>query len=218
VQGDEDTVNARWKVIGVALMFLCTAGTASAQSADSPTGDPAAGAQLFRTRGCAECHGSDMARLQQHRSLYALAAAMWNHFPLMADRIRASQSMTHPYLTSGEMRDLVAFLSSANPEGPTRTQPDGTGPTGDAKRGEQLVSDKGCLRCHSLAGPGGGTPGGSLDRLKGWDSPWSVVAQMWNHSFRMEFEVEDRRAGWAPLNPDEMADLVAFLQALMLAR
>lgn len=210
-------MTARWRLVGAALMVLCASGGTSAQPADSPTEDPVAGAQLFRTKGCVECHGGDMARLQQHRSLYALAAAMWNHFPLMADRIRASKAMTRPYLTSREMSDLVAFLNSTSPEGPARTDRQVPSETGDPRRGKRLVSDKGCLRCHSLSGPGG-KRAGSLDNLKGWDSPSSIVAQMWNHSFLMQFDVEDQRAGWAHLSADEMADLVAFLQALMRAR
>lgn len=200
-------MSARWSLVGVALLWLGTAGVASAQPLAAPAGDPVAGGRLFQTRGCVECHGADLARVQQDRSLYALAAAMWNHFPAMAGRIRASTTSA-PYFTSGEMRDLMAFLHATD-QGPSS-------PAGDAERGRQLVAAKGCLECHSLSGPAG-KHAGSLDNLKGLDSPWSVVAQMWNHSFLMALKTEGQGAGWQQLSTDEMADLVAFLRALMRA-
>jgi hypothetical protein len=85
---------------------------------------------------------------------------------------------------------------------------------GDATRGRALVAEKGCLRCHALSGPGG-PHAGSLDHLKGFDTPQSIVAQMWNHAFLMELTTQAQGTGWAPLGPGEMADVVAFLGTLM---
>jgi hypothetical protein len=141
---------------------------------------------------------------------------MWNHFPQMADRIRASNVNT-PYFTSSEMSDLVAFLYSGDPYAPVPDDSRLLGQVGDPKRGQQLVTDKGCLVCHSISPPGG-KRAGSLDDLKGLESPWSVVAQMWNHSFLMQLEAQGQRSTWTQLSVGEMADLVAFLQALMRAR
>ncbi len=206
-------MKARWWFSGLALVVLCAPGILPAQPSSSPTGDPSAGARLFRTRGCIECHAGDLARFQrQPRPLYALAAAMWNHFPQMAARIRAS-SADRPYLTSSEMRDLVAFLYPADPHDPAPAEPRLLGPEGDPERGQHLVTDKGCLACHSISPPGG-KRAGSLDGLKGLDSPWNIVAQMWNHMFLMQVQ----RNAWTQLSAGEMADLVAFLKGLMRAR
>jgi mono/diheme cytochrome c family protein len=209
-------MKGRWWVIGAALVLLSAPGLVTAQSPlSAPAGDPEAGARLFRTRGCVECHAADLARFQrQPRPLFELAAAMWNHFPRMAEQIRAS-TLKRPYLASTEMRDLATFLYPTDPADPARTRL--LGEPGDPERGRRLVADKGCLVCHSITAPGG-PRAGSLDDLKGWDSAWSVVAQMWNHAFLMQLETEGQRAGWQQLSAGEMADLVAFLQALMRAR
>jgi mono/diheme cytochrome c family protein len=181
-----------------------------AQQRPGEPGDPLAGARLFETKGCVQCHavggkggtdGPDLSRLRGARSLYELTAAMWNHIPLMAPRIRAS-SAPRPYLTSREMADVVAFLRDAgSPEA-----------AGDAERGRQVVAAKGCLACHPLA-PEPGRAARSLGRLRGLDSPWTVMAAMWNHAFLMDLVAADRTLPWPRLSAEEMADLVAFLRA-----
>jgi hypothetical protein len=108
----------------------------------------------------------------------------------------------------------MAFLSSPRSVG-TRESLERTlgllDAQGDPRRGRQLVTDKGCLGCHSLSRPGG-TVGGSLDSLKGPDSPWSIVAAMWNHALLMHAESRARGRPWPSLGASEMADLLAFLR------
>jgi mono/diheme cytochrome c family protein len=200
--------------LALALLLLGVTGTAAAQT---PVADPAAGARLFQTRGCQECHAADLARLRERsRSLPALAAAMWNHFPVMAERIRARRMPT-PYLTSRELRDLVAYLAPADPGRAGADDRRLLGEGGDPARGRQVVTQKGCLGCHSTSPPRG-TRAGNLADLKGLESPWTVVAQMWNHAFLMELETQGQKVAWAPMTAAEMADLVAYLEALMRAR
>jgi mono/diheme cytochrome c family protein len=200
-------------LVGVVATFFWAFGAASAQELFTPTQDPVVGARLFEVKGCVQCHaikgvggkdGPDLGRLEQARSFYDLAAAMWNHLPQMAQRIRASDAV-RPYLTPNEMSDLIAFLY-----GPRSF--DEPGEAGDPRRGQQLVADKGCLNCHSLAPPRGKTAG-TLSWLKGVDSPWTVMAMMWNHSFLMAVMTEDQKTAWPRLSSGEMADLVAFLRA-----
>lgn len=208
----------RYAVIAVvALSALAAPGAVPAQSPPA-LGNAVAGEQLFRARGCLECHAADVAQLQQHpQPLFTLAAAMWNHFPRMAEHIRASDR-GRPYLTSGEMRDLVAFLDARARDGAPVTEAHLLGTPGDPARGRQLVADKRCLECHSTSAPASGKPGGSFADIKGFDSPWVIVAQMWNHAFRMQLEQKDKGIAWAPLNATEMADLVAYLRTLMRTR
>jgi len=49
--------------------------------------------------------------------------------------------------------------------------------------------------------------------VKGFDAPGTVISALWNHSFIMEHRAERRKVSWPKLRPEEMADLVAFLQA-----
>lgn len=199
----------------VAVTFFWALGSASAQEVFTPTRDPVAGARLFEGKGCVQCHAikgvggkdaPDLGHLERARSFYDLTASMWNHLPQMAKRIRASRA-DRPYLTSNEMSDLMAFLY-----GPSSSDEEVRRESGDPMRGEQLVAAKGCLDCHSLSPPKG-KAAKSLNWLKGVDSPWAVMATMWNHSFLMALASEDQKTAWPRLSADEMADLVAFLRA-----
>jgi mono/diheme cytochrome c family protein len=198
----------------VAATFCGSLVAAAAQELFTPTQDPVAGARLFESKGCVQCHaingaggkdGPDLGRLERTRSFYELTAAMWNHLPRMAERIRASAA-ARPYLTPNEMSDLMAFLG---PRALDDAAPQGAG--GPA-RGRRLLADKRCLDCHSLSPPRG-KAARSLDALKGVDSPWTVMATMWNHAFLMTVTTDDRKVAWPRLSPDEMADLVAFMRA-----
>ena len=189
---------------------LCVA---SADELFTPTEDSVAGARLFVSKGCARCHavngvgGSaapDLGRIARPRSFYTLAAALWNHLPQMAPQMRSSPS-EKPYMTPNEMSDLIAFLY-----GPRTSGEKLPGEPGDTRRGGQLVRNKGCLACHSLEPPGGKSAG-SLSRLKGVDSPWTIISSMWNHGFLMESMTAGTGA-WPRLTSDEMVDLVAYLR------
>jgi cytochrome c551/c552 len=203
--------------LAAALVLLWAHGVAAVGPPSPPAADPVAGAALFRTRGCVACHAQDVTRFQERRlPLYALAAAMWNHLPHMAEQIRTSRG-SRPYFTSGEMRDLVAFLYAGDASTVARLEAQLVGDAGNPGRGRQLVTDKGCLGCHSISGAPG-KHAGRLEDLKGLETPWSVVAQMWNHSFLMQLEAQAGGTTWPSVSADEMADLVAFLQSLMRAR
>lgn len=209
----------------VVVAGLCagTLGVAFAQILFSPTRDPIAGARLFATKGCEGCHvmngvggknGPDLGRVARPRSFYDLAAAMWNHLPHMSGRIWASGA-DRPYLTPNEMSDLIAFLYTPDAFGRPGAVEGGErffAESGDPQRGGQLVTSKGCLACHALPGEeASGKIGRGFDRLQGSESPWIVLAAMWNHSFLMALKTESQSRAWPQLTPEETADLLAFL-------
>jgi cytochrome c2 len=209
-------------VLAIVVACVWTGGTAAAQQPFVPTLDPTAGARLFQTKGCGRCHaidgvgargGPDLGHVEGQRSLYDLAAAMWNHVPQMSSRIWGSTADA-AYVTPDEVSDLMAFLSSPTSVRTRESLEQALGTLdapGDPRRGRQLLMDKGCLDCHSLSRPGG-TVAGSLDHLRGPDSLWAIVAAMWNHAFLMHAESRARGRSWPSLSAVEMADLVAFLR------
>jgi cytochrome c2 len=168
-------VGAGITVLVVAVTLSWMLGTTSADELFTPTEDPVAGARLFQTKGCVRCHsidgvggteGPDLGRAARPRSVYDLAAMMWDHLPQMATRLWSSPSSPteKPYMTPNEMSDLIAFLYKPGAFGVRLP-----GEPGDPRNGERLIADKGCLICHSLESPPRGKVGGSLSGLKGLD-------------------------------------------------
>jgi len=169
------------------------------------------GRRLFVEKRCIECHsvagqgarvGPDLVERGLGKSLTQFAAAMWNKAPTMTEAARARRIVL-PQLQAGEMADIVAYLYSVQYF---------AGP-GDGRKGRELLTSKGCMGCHAVAGEGGRTAG-DLSRAKGLGSPAAVISALWNHSFIMQERSERRRVSWPQFRPEEMADLVSFLQGL----
>ena len=71
-------------------------------------GSAANGGELFRQKGCVDCHSFD--GMAQGRTPTQLAAALWNHTPEMW---RAQQARNvRPVLDSQETADLFAYFFS----------------------------------------------------------------------------------------------------------
>lgn len=93
------------------------------------TANAARGARLFEAKGCAACHapGSgapDLAGGRANASPAAIATALWNHGPLMLERMRELR-LDWPRFAPGEMADLMEFLGNGQP--PARAERTGSG-------------------------------------------------------------------------------------------
>lgn len=87
-------------------------------------GDPALGATLFVSKGCANCHsyggkgGTDappldyMAGHLSAREVADMSGQIWDHLPAMVERFK-SEGTPLPTFSDGQMADLVAYLHSA---------------------------------------------------------------------------------------------------------
>jgi mono/diheme cytochrome c family protein len=169
------------------------------------------GRRLFVDKRCIACHGAggqgggtapDLAERGRQRSLLDFAAAMWNKAPAMIEAMKA-RGVPLPELRAEEMADLVAYLYAVR----YFAEP------GDPRRGRERAADRGCLDCHSVLGTGG-RKAGDLAQATSGESPAGIVAALWNHS-RLP---EQRKGAWPEFRPEEMADLVAFLQAVRRVR
>ena len=85
-------------------------------------GNTERGQRLFMDKGCAGCHtigagaglGPDLALWRGGASPIPLATALWNHGPLMFERMR-QQQMSWPIFRPGEMMDLMEYLNQGRP-------------------------------------------------------------------------------------------------------
>jgi len=177
-------------------------------------GRAAEGQKLFSQKKCSQCHGSKgeggplAPRLYKHKaplSLIQFSAAMWNKAPAMLQVMKAA-GVVPPQLTAEDMANIVAYLYSVNY----------FADLGDAARGKELMATKGCVACHTVGTEGGrAVPGrqpiGTLDR------PSAFVSALWNH-LAVIAAAEQKNFQWPPLTPQQVADLVAFLQMAQEAR
>ena len=191
-------------------LTLCFASPSHSQSVVAPAQDPLAGSRVFGSKGCSKCHavngvgakvGPDLGRIQANRSFNDLAAAMWNHLPAMAAKMK---ELHQPFaqLDSAEAGDLIAFLFTQNYfEG-----------AGNVDSGKKLFNRKGCIQCHQIGGVGG-VLGPSLDGVGQSGAPMNVAAVMWNHGPTMAEAMRARGIERPNLNTSELRDLVAYLRA-----
>jgi mono/diheme cytochrome c family protein len=167
------------------------------------------GRRLFGEKRCIKCHsingeggqiGGDLGKRRLQLSLTQFAVAMWNKAPAMM-RAMKEREMAVVQLQAEEMADIVAYLYSVQY----------FAGSGDPRKGRKLLTDKGCLRCHSFEGKGEKIAG-DLAQVKGLDSPAAVISALWKNSFIMEPRFESQKYAWPQFTPEEMSDLIAFLQ------
>lgn len=169
------------------------------------SGDAAAGQRLFSSRGCAGCHelggkgGAGRAALdglKTSNSPVILAAAMWNHGPHVAERMRITTA-ARPNLDAGELRHLVAHIArSARVTDAAMVQVAADTPRGGAR----VFTDKGCAGCHKSRLGRGGRHVSLSD----------FAERMWNHGPAIE-AARQRGAVPARLTGQDMAALVGHL-------
>ncbi len=195
----------------VCLILLWLVAPLAFTSAETPSSqgqDPLGGARIFRQKGCLKCHavrglggteGPDLARVHQSRSLYDLAAAMWNHLPRMTARMQ-QLGISRPALEAGEAADLIAFLYTL----------DYFDPPGDFDAGQRVFQQKRCITCHQIRGTGG-LVGPNLDAISSVPSAISIASAMWNHGAGMTARMRERGIDRPVLTAADFRHLLAFL-------
>lgn len=182
---------------------------AAAQQLGGPTQSAIAGSQVFGAKRCAQCHaiegrggtaGPDLGRVGEERSLYGLAADMWNHVPRMIERTQ-QLGVQWPRLSHRQAADLIAFLFTVNYFDRTP----------DIKNGQRLYTQKRCVLCHQVGGVGG-VVGPDLDYLAASGSPIQVASAMWNHGPAMAEELKARGLDRPSFTGAELLDLIGYIR------
>lgn len=172
---------------------------------DEP-GDAKKGKGLMETKGCSHCHAvkegerGDLGRWGMYTNPILWAQMMWNHEPQMEQAMR-KRGVPWIEFKENEMVDLIAYIRSLSGS----VEKVYLSP-GNARSGEKLFSQKGCIRCH--------TPSGGLDLGRKRDFPRTLAqlaGVMWNHSREMWKGMLEKGLDRPLLTPQEMADLVAYL-------
>jgi len=171
-------------------------------------GNPKVGQGLFREKNCTTCHrvygegndiGPDLTRSTFHRSVTSVAAMMWNHGPVIWERMDEI-GLSIPTFAENEMADLIAFLYFLRF---VEREP-------DSQRGEMLFTQKGCHGCHHF-GPQAVEESVSLSTIDPGTAPVEIAARMWNHSTEMSAKTTRERVSWPRLMKGEMNDLIHYV-------
>ena len=166
---------------------------------------PMTGAAVFRSKGCATCHGvsgggTELAPSLRHRSsltsLPQLVTAMWNHAPRMWQEMQGKQ-IRYPILSYEETSQLVTYLyMGAYSDDP-----------GDAQRGESLFRERRCTQCHSRKPD---APG--FVDISDSDDPLSWTEALWNHALGMQSKMLSVGMQWPTFQASDMRDLFAYIR------
>lgn len=172
-------------------------------------GDPIKGQEVFQNKSCGKCHlvegkarviGPSLSRIELKKGVTEVASLMWNHGPVMMDRMK-KESIDWPTFEGSEMADLIAYLYFLGFE----DKP------GDASKGGRVFRANGCGDCHAAGGGGKAT---DLSKLKRFESPIQMTTLMWNHSTEMEDLFIAKNKKWPRLSTGDLRDIYAYLSKI----
>jgi len=150
----------------------------------------ASSGKLAFEHNCGQCHQGPLGletRLA-NKNFLDIGAGVWNHVPLMG---------AFPTLSEADMRKILAYVWELQYQGPE----------GSVERGELAFVTKGCVNCHTDARTGAVV---SLRSGKVF-TPFSLAAIAWGSNLKMHREMWNQQVAWPTLSPEDVSDLVAFL-------
>jgi len=199
-------------VLAITSLYLVTplrAEDTSAQDGNVLPADPLSGRIVFSEKGCIRCHaiwaqggnlGPDLARSGVRLSVLQLAGVLWNHSPAMVEKMR-ERRIERPVLNTHEMAELASFLYFL----------DYLDLPGEPEAGAAKFAQKGCIKCHTLGGKGGGV-GPALDKYKRFASPLFMIRAMWSHGPAMSGTMAAMHVQRPRFEGRDLADIAAYIQ------
>jgi cytochrome c2 len=175
---------------------------------------PAAGATVFKEKGCATCHsvdgsgkataGPDLGRVVHFGDVLDFGGALWNHATVMRREMKQLK-IDRPTLSAPEAVNLVAYLTTF------RYYETQVREAGNPALGSVVFEKKGCAACHE-SGSGQKPPGPDLRKYRGRYAPIVFTQALWNHSAAMTTVMKEKGVPLPTFGGREMTDLAAFLQ------
>jgi len=208
----------RWPVFSgsemVDLVAYVKEVSGSAEKEYLTPGSPSEGRNIFRKKGCANCHsvsgrggGSapDLSRrLVQKKNesgtISQLAGLIWNHAPQMIAS-GANIGRRSSRFSPEEMSDLIAYLFSLKY----------VESRGSVRRGKNAFTTKKCTICHTT----GKTVQAEKIKIPLEESEVSSIYMawaMWNHGPQMRNKMKDKGISWPLMNASELKDIVEYLK------
>lgn len=166
------------------------------------------GRKVFEEKHCSQCHsifererkpGPKLKSSRFYGSFLDVFSSLWNHAPQMAVFMR-KEVLERPQFSTTELNQLVSFLYML----PYLGQP------GDSRKGEALLTEKACFKCHFLGGKGNRN-GIGLDSLSLFQSQVVLLQRMWNHGPEMIGQMKATGTPIPKFSGNEITDLFATL-------
>ncbi len=178
-------------------------------------GDATHGRTLFEQRSCARCHqlggqggtvGPRLDELKDSASSLFLAQALWNHGAEMAAKM-AELKIDRPRLDGNDVADIVAYIRGA---GHAASLAEAAAQAGSPRAGQALFQQKGCIKCHTIAGAGGNV-GPDLEARRPTQHMTEMAGGLWNHGPSMWAKMKELGIPFPRLSDREIADLLAYI-------
>ena len=194
-----------------AMLLVGAAAAVAGPTAAELRGEAERGRALFTRKECARCHkprgerglGPPLEELRRRQGILELAGRLWNHAPAMLG-VFEHEKLEWPRLGTPEMADLVAYLQADPARDPAPNLP----------RGQVLLVQRGCLKCHRLRGEGGAVGIEFTEYPGGYESPVVWAATIWHHSPRMAGHAAQMGVLYPRFTGEEMTNLFGFLKSV----
>ncbi len=192
----------------IATFFLISTSLLVAQELQLPS-NPLDGRIVFEEKGCIECHSiggyggttaPDLARKKYYGSFLELSAIIWNHIPQMNRKFREI-NFERPSFNVKEMQDLIYFIYYLRY----------LGEPGSVSNGKKLLSQKGCISCHKVAGSGGEIAP-DFSELGEYSSPVFMAQAMWNHGPKMFEKMKEKNMKFPEITGSNINDISAYIR------
>ena len=192
----------------VSILAIAALLAALSASAQAPRGDAARGQQLFQQLKCVSCHsvggvGGKVgpalgAQPGQTYSPNTMVSGMWSHVTKMWEAMDKA-GVPRPKISEQQAADLYAYFGGGRGSADK---------AGDAGQGRKVFEAKLCASCHDDAylAP-------TLESQAGRVSAFSMVNGLWEHGGGMLSRMVSRNVNWQTLTPQELGDVIAYLNA-----